>query len=136
MLPNLTVSIDLYTDHCIITFYCCFLKGEDMREGNSPSWFNPVEALQVMKYLQALVNHTSASAPNITFDDIGIITPYRKQVGNHTCCTHHGTVGNRQFHGKAILGDPFGICICPHRMLLQYHLHTKLFVILVHDSTP
>ncbi|XP_013385978.1 RNA helicase Mov10l1 [Lingula anatina] len=53
------------------------LRGEDLREGNSPSWFNPVEAVQVMKYLQALVNNPRCA---ITFDDIGIITPYRKQV--------------------------------------------------------
>ncbi|XP_013400593.1 RNA helicase Mov10l1-like [Lingula anatina] len=53
------------------------LRGEDLREGNSPSWFNPVEAVQVMKYLQALVNNPLCA---ITFNDIGIITPYRKQV--------------------------------------------------------
>ena len=48
-----------------------------MREGNSPSWFNPVEAVQVMKYLNAVVNNDLCP---LTYDDIGIITPYRKQV--------------------------------------------------------
>ena len=60
---------------------CCstYDQGEDLREGNSPSWFNPVEAVQVMKYLQAIVSNTLHS---LSFDDIGIITPYRKQVGS------------------------------------------------------
>ncbi|EDO45106.1 predicted protein, partial [Nematostella vectensis] len=53
------------------------LKGEDMREGNSPSWFNPVEAVQVVRYVQALKN--SATCP-IKLADLGIITPYKKQV--------------------------------------------------------
>jgi len=48
-----------------------------MREGSSPSWFNPQEAVLVMKYLQSVVNNGFYT---LTFDDIGIITPYRKQV--------------------------------------------------------
>jgi len=48
-----------------------------MREGSSPSWFNPQEAVLVMKYLQSIVNN---GFYQLTFDDIGIITPYRKQV--------------------------------------------------------
>ena len=53
------------------------LQGEDMREGNSPSWFNPVETVEVVKYVQQVL-----SLPNndLTTSDIGIITPYRKQV--------------------------------------------------------
>ena len=49
-----------------------------MQEEQSPSWFNPVEAVQVMKYLKAI---TSNQQHQLSFDDIGIITPYRKQVG-------------------------------------------------------
>ena len=57
---------------------CCHgYQGEDLREGNSPSWFNPMEAVQVMRYLQAIVTNTCHP---LTWDDIGIITPYRKQV--------------------------------------------------------
>lgn len=52
-----------------------FLKGEDLREGNSPSWFNPAEVVQVVRYLQGIQTDQSV-AP----DDIGIITPYRKQA--------------------------------------------------------
>lgn len=48
-----------------------------MREGNNPSWFNPVEAVQVMLYCcqltKKLYNPVDAS-------DIGIIAPYKKQV--------------------------------------------------------
>ena len=58
-------------------WYVCTVQGEDMREGNSPSWFNPQEAVLVMKYLQSVVNNGFYA---LTFDDIGIITPYRKQV--------------------------------------------------------
>ncbi|XP_064632903.1 uncharacterized protein LOC135491148 [Lineus longissimus] len=53
------------------------IRGEDLREGNSPSWFNPVEAVQVMRYLQTLVG---SDIHDLSYDDIGIITPYRKQV--------------------------------------------------------
>ncbi len=48
-----------------------------MQEGNSPSWFNPAEAVQVVMYTQAL-RENSTFAPKLS--DIGIITPYRKQV--------------------------------------------------------
>ena len=51
--------------------------GEDMQEGNSPSWFNPVEALQVVKYIQALKDNATF-APRLC--ELGVITPYRKQV--------------------------------------------------------
>ncbi|CAJ1056264.1 RNA helicase Mov10l1 isoform X1 [Xyrichtys novacula] len=52
------------------------VRGTEMREGNNPSWFNPVEAVQVMLYCcqlaKKLYNPVNAS-------DIGIIAPYRKQ---------------------------------------------------------
>ena len=48
-----------------------------MREGSSPSWFNPVEALQVMRYLKAIISN---DLHTLSWDDIGVITPYRKQV--------------------------------------------------------
>ncbi|XP_067126048.1 RNA helicase Mov10l1-like [Centruroides vittatus] len=52
----------------------CGIRGENFREGDSPSWFNPYEVLQVVKYLKSLY------ILGISPDDIGIITPYRKQV--------------------------------------------------------
>ena len=45
-----------------------------MQEGNSPSWFNPV---QVVKYIQALEDNATF-APNLS--QLSVITPYRKQV--------------------------------------------------------
>ena len=51
--------------------------GQDMQEGNSPSWFNPVEALQVVKYIQALKDNATF-APRLS--ELAVVTPYRKQV--------------------------------------------------------
>uniref|UniRef100_UPI0037E73AEA RNA helicase Mov10l1 n=1 Tax=Semicossyphus pulcher TaxID=241346 RepID=UPI0037E73AEA len=52
------------------------VRATEMREGNNPSWFNPVEAVQVMIYCcqlaKRLYNPVKAT-------DIGIIAPYRKQ---------------------------------------------------------
>ncbi|XP_028398184.1 RNA helicase Mov10l1-like isoform X2 [Dendronephthya gigantea] len=53
------------------------IKGEDLREGNSPSWFNAVEAVQVIRYVQELRKFKKHP---VQLSDIGIITPYRKQV--------------------------------------------------------
>ena len=53
-----------------------------MREGSSPSWFNPAEAVQVVKYVQQVI---SLPDRDLTTDDIGVITPYRKQVGSYSC---------------------------------------------------
>ena len=32
-----------------------------MREGNSPSWFNPAEIVQVVRYLQAVLGHDTTT---------------------------------------------------------------------------
>eukprot|EP00026_Physarum_polycephalum_P000193 Phypoly_transcript_00193.p1 GENE.Phypoly_transcript_00193~~Phypoly_transcript_00193.p1 ORF type:complete len:940 (+),score=127.19 Phypoly_transcript_00193:1526-4345(+) len=53
------------------------LEGKDEREGNSPSWFNISECLQVFTYVRKLLENR---APKISAKDIGIITPYRKQA--------------------------------------------------------
>ncbi|XP_062522848.1 putative helicase MOV-10 isoform X2 [Corticium candelabrum] len=52
------------------------IRGKDVREGSSPSWFNPVEAVQVTKYVQALLS----GSYGVQGHHIGVITPYRKQV--------------------------------------------------------
>jgi len=49
--------------------------GDDMREGNSPSWFNPTEAMAVYQYIQQLRQRR----PPVRLDNIGVITPYHKQ---------------------------------------------------------
>ncbi|XP_062057886.1 RNA helicase Mov10l1 [Lepus europaeus] len=53
------------------------VRGNEAREGRSPSWFNPAEAVQVMRYCCLLAR--SISSP-VSASDIGVITPYRKQV--------------------------------------------------------
>jgi len=51
--------------------------GENIREGNSPSWFNPQEAQEVVNYVDNLVNK---SRPPVAQTDIGVITPYARQA--------------------------------------------------------
>ncbi|XP_037676848.1 RNA helicase Mov10l1-like [Choloepus didactylus] len=53
------------------------VKGNEMHEGKSPSWFNPTEAIQVLHYCCLL---TKCSSSKVSVKDIGVITPYRKQV--------------------------------------------------------
>ncbi|XP_026673868.1 probable RNA helicase armi [Ceratina calcarata] len=48
--------------------------GENCKDNDSPSWYNPVEATQVYLYLLKL--YKCGLSP----DDVGIITPYQKQV--------------------------------------------------------
>ncbi|UYV64033.1 MOV10L1, partial [Cordylochernes scorpioides] len=50
------------------------MQGEELRESDSPSWFNPIEIVQASQYLSDLYNE------GLTPGDVGIITPYRKQV--------------------------------------------------------
>ncbi|XP_048449871.1 RNA helicase Mov10l1-like, partial [Rhincodon typus] len=52
------------------------LRGNEMREGSNPSWFNPKEAVQVMRYCCLLAKHcTNPVKPS----EIGVIAPYQKQ---------------------------------------------------------
>ncbi|GKY99097.1 hypothetical protein MPSEU_000865200 [Mayamaea pseudoterrestris] len=53
------------------------IDGDNVRESNSPSWFNPQEAQQVVLYVQKLMSETR---PALRADDIGIITPYARQA--------------------------------------------------------
>ncbi|KAM3673252.1 RNA helicase Mov10l1 [Ammospiza maritima maritima] len=53
------------------------LLGSETREGRSPSWFNPAEAVQVMTYCCQLARSEYSAVP---VTDIGVIAPYRKQV--------------------------------------------------------
>lgn len=48
--------------------------GTNHRDTDSPSWYNPEEATQAYLYLLKFYKH------GLTPDDIGIITPYQKQV--------------------------------------------------------
>jgi helicase MOV-10 len=53
------------------------VKGEEQREGNSPSWFNTTEVLLVLDYVARLLEYRQSG---LTVKDIGIITPYAKQA--------------------------------------------------------
>ncbi|XP_072829885.1 RNA helicase Mov10l1 isoform X2 [Vicugna pacos] len=53
------------------------VRGSEAREGRSPSWFNPAEAVQAMRYCCLLARSVSSQ---VSASDIGVITPYRKQV--------------------------------------------------------
>lgn len=53
------------------------VEGTNEREGSSPSWFNPEEVIEVIEYVKLLVNQ---SKPGIRQDEIGVITPYARQV--------------------------------------------------------
>ncbi|XP_044008697.1 probable RNA helicase armi [Aphidius gifuensis] len=50
------------------------VNGENRQDIDSPSWYNTAEATQIYLYLTKLYNN------GLTSDDIGIITPYKKQV--------------------------------------------------------
>ena len=54
------------------------IEGEDTREANSPSWFNPDEAQIVKMYVELLVNQTRAN--RCKPEEIGVIAPYHRQV--------------------------------------------------------
>jgi len=53
--------------------------GEDQREARSPSYFNPEEAAIVVQYVQDLLE-TKDTSKKVDPSEIGIISPYRRQV--------------------------------------------------------
>uniref|UniRef100_A0A672F3V6 RNA helicase n=1 Tax=Salarias fasciatus TaxID=181472 RepID=A0A672F3V6_SALFA len=58
------------------------VRGTEMREGKNPSRFNPPEAVQVMLYCCQLAKKLYKP---VSVSDIGIISPYRKQVSPPIC---------------------------------------------------
>lgn len=76
------------------------VRGDNYQEPDSPSWCNPAEVYHVVRYLQLLLNQ------NINPEDVGVITPYRKQVekirkfmkSNDLCPFKVGTV--EEFQGQ------------------------------------
>jgi hypothetical protein len=53
------------------------IAGKDEREGNSPSWFNADEAVQVLRYVESLLRMPQN---RLQQEQIGVITPYNKQM--------------------------------------------------------
>jgi helicase MOV-10 len=58
-------------------FLLVFSIGQDEREASSPSWYNPMEVSRVKDYVRML---RDSRRPHISTTDIGVITPYNRQV--------------------------------------------------------
>lgn len=52
------------------------VKGEELREGNSPSFFNRDEIICAVEWIQKILGHSRAG---IKAEDIAVVTPYHKQ---------------------------------------------------------
>ncbi|XP_016113209.1 RNA helicase Mov10l1 [Sinocyclocheilus grahami] len=82
------------------------VRGTEMREGNNPSWFNPAEAVQVMMYCCQLAKRLYNP---IAVTDIGVITPYKKQVEKIRVLLHRVGLGEvkvgsvEEFQGQEFL---------------------------------
>ena len=74
--PTMTHRFDRWAELPAQGFPIVFhgVEGLDQREGDSPSWFNAMECEVVRKYVEAL------KAARISPSQIGVITPYNKQV--------------------------------------------------------
>lgn len=64
--------------------------GRDTREEKSPSWFNPDEIFLVVHYVSSLLQ----MRPQLKASDIGIISPYSKQVQKIQLALQHKRLGN------------------------------------------
>uniref|UniRef100_A0A8B9JWB1 RNA helicase n=1 Tax=Astyanax mexicanus TaxID=7994 RepID=A0A8B9JWB1_ASTMX len=98
------------------------VRGSEMREGSNPSWFNPVEAVQVMLYCCQLAKRLYNPIPAT---DIGIISPYRKQVEKIRVLLHKVGLGDikvgsvEEFQGQEFLVIILSTEACFYA-LLQY----------------
>lgn len=54
--------------------------GRDLRESSCPSYYNPEEIKVVINYVMSLLEGKSGLGVRIRCQDIGIVSPYRKQV--------------------------------------------------------
>ena len=51
-----------------------------MRDGEAPSYYNPVEASTLVRLLQGLLSYNTGSGRGVTMSDIGVIATYRNQA--------------------------------------------------------
>lgn len=51
-----------------------------MRDGDAPSYYNPVEASTLVRLLQGLLAYKTGAGQGVTVQDIGVIATYRNQV--------------------------------------------------------
>lgn len=72
VLQRLTSQEHLNLPHSAVVFHAA--KGDTCRDDDSPSYYNRVEIVEVCMYMAKLL------AAGVDCDDIGIITPYQKQV--------------------------------------------------------
>lgn len=56
------------------------VKGINLQDEESPSWYNDHEIARVLRYISSLY------ACGLKPEDIGIITPYQKQVSSTFSC--------------------------------------------------
>uniref|UniRef100_A0A8C0F9U4 RNA helicase n=1 Tax=Bubo bubo TaxID=30461 RepID=A0A8C0F9U4_BUBBB len=106
------------------------IRGNETREGHSPSWFNPTEAVQVMQYCCHLAKNENAA---VSVTDIGVITPYRKQVEKIRFLLRSidladikvGTVEEFQGQEYTVIILSTDPCFCA---LLEYSLMNRVYV--------
>ncbi|GLV35616.1 armitage [Carabus blaptoides fortunei] len=101
---NLAIDWDALPNvKCPLIFHS--VKGKDEREENSPSYFNRQEIDVVVKYLQQLIG-TRLKGKKIEQSDIGIVSPYKKQVQKLNQACHKKNWNNiligsvEQFQGQ------------------------------------
>lgn len=51
-----------------------------MRDGEAPSYYNPVEASTLVRLVQGLLSYNIGSVRRVSVQDIGVIATYRNQV--------------------------------------------------------
>ena len=69
--------------------------GKDMRKADSPSFYNPAEIIKIVEWVDRLLN--DAKGIGVRAEDIGIISPYRKQANLFTykISGFNGFIGSR-----------------------------------------
>ena len=77
----------------------CGVEGRDIREGNSPSWFNIHEIEKVRHYVLLLLE-----SKTLNEQDIGIIAPYQKQVQKIKAMLRKLNIPNRD-GSKIVVGS-------------------------------
>ena len=87
--------------------------GEDVREETSPSFFNPKEIVLVEEYVKKLLEARSRGM-NVKQEHIGIITPYRKQVGLYRYLSHLGPIYSNLIGPAAVIIYRIVFQACPH----------------------
>eukprot|EP00899_Mesostigma_viride_P016727 jgi/Mesvir1/25055/Mv11899-RA.1 len=61
------------------------VDGDERRDADSPSWYNQAE----INAVEGIMNDLLASGLGVRPDEIGIITPYQKQVHKFKCWVHN-----------------------------------------------